>query len=344
MTSDLDEDGFELVEDHFMSAGSMEAEWVSPAHWCHHFVPKARDISGPSNCSVCSKVLHTAAARVPDWQQCIVCQTSVHNLCSRKISDKPCPGFGELPVELSIDFPTVVGLDVQNFRCAHCSENIAFRNALFSEARQCHYMGKYYCVKCMPDNLVKPLPALMVHNWDPTPRPVCALAFAMLSALWSEHCIIIPPRSRLSLHAEELGDFMRVRDQLRAMMSFIKTCRFARSSHHDADLLGACSRLHSTNVSMEILVRLADDKTYLGELVRIRDSCSKHIKTDCELCRLKGFYCTVCSSQEIVYPFDMGLARCPCGSLMHERCCNSAGRGDAEPECSRCMRRRLQAQ
>ena len=47
----------------------------------------------------------------------------------------------------------------------------------------------------------------------------------------------------------------------------------------------------------------------------------KHVSS-CPLCTLKGFYCEICKSSQILYPFDTDFTkRCEkCKTVFHSKC------------------------
>lgn len=50
-------------------------------------------------------------------------------------------------------------------------------------------------------------------------------------------------------------------------------------------------------------------------------ACEGHIKRDCPLCQARGFFCELCDSDRVIFPFDGDVKQCPtCRSAFHTMC------------------------
>ena len=102
------------------------------------------------------------------------------------------------------------GLHVQNYRCADCKVDIGYESALFAEARQCFYSGRYMCPECHRNDM-EVIPACVIFNWDfvrPLHPPAIACGRLVLCSVpcpcvtpLSNHT---PPRSTMPLRHPSL--------------------------------------------------------------------------------------------------------------------------------------------
>lgn len=67
-----------------------------------------------------------------------------------------------------------VGLSKQEFKCADCQTPVLLNNSRLDD-----YDGLYYCYQCHWGDLEK-IPARILHNWDPTPKPVSRKSLQMI--------------------------------------------------------------------------------------------------------------------------------------------------------------------
>lgn len=136
------------------------------------------------------------------------CYYRCHSKCMNLIT-KPCVRSKvshQSEYELSIC--PEIGLDRQDYRCAECrapislSENVLSTclvplervlstedltgvyaiGGVPSEARQCDYVGQYYCSTCHWNDTAV-IPARVIHNWEFEPRKVPSTATAKWARL-----------------------------------------------------------------------------------------------------------------------------------------------------------------
>jgi hypothetical protein len=250
-------------------------------------------------------------------------------------------------------------LTSKNSLCSGCGEDLTIANA-----RWCAYSGNYYCPKCHSGKS-SILPARVIKQWnfkiakvsdwaydylrENWNRPVLDVAGLLAVASTSERTrslglgplpISLPiplslPRLPLtgkkSAPVSVIIHLSSLRERLVSVAEFIRSCR-----NGQRQLANLTDRLHllwsSTLWSMQDLV---DARTGKLEpiLERSLQAYSSHVR-GCDTCSGKGFVCEICSSREVIYPFDTKTASCPhCKALFHESCWrNNPGK------CPKCVR------
>ncbi|KAK2187636.1 hypothetical protein NP493_159g02083 [Ridgeia piscesae] len=228
------------------------------------------------------------------------------------------------------------GLSSQSYRCAECRTKIGFQRGL-PEARQCDYNGDYYCDMCHWNDTAV-IPARVLHNWDFEPRKVCRASKQFLRLLFPRPVLHIQQiNPMLFSYVEELNDTKRLREEIIIMKRYFLSCKAALDSKL---LLQLQPRQHfvetSDMYSMKDLVDVATD-VLLPELAKIHASIAQHIKTDCQVCQLKGYICELCDLREVLFPFDSIALVCPqCSTVLHRHCYMQSGRHC--PNCERLSR------
>jgi len=83
------------------------------------------------------------------------------------------------------------------------------------------------------------------------------------------------------------------------------------------------------------------DETLEGTIKTCLTLGRKHIG-ECQRCKLKGFFCEICNSNELIFPFETETTvTCPtCYSCFHKSCFKNP---ENCPKCKRISQRRLQA-
>ncbi|KAF2359826.1 putative zinc-RING and/or ribbon [Trinorchestia longiramus] len=246
------------------------------------------------------------------------------------------------------------GLSAQGFRCAECNQPITNRgrgeaegeygdqpphstpslllactpaphkSVAWSEPRLCHYSGMYFCPACHWGDCAV-LPALVVHNWDFTPRPVSRCAFQLLLYCYRKPLLDLRV---LNVHLftllQELCEVKKLREDLLLMKQYLCSCRGAvqeRLLHRLA------SRQHFVDSPhLYSLQDLCD--LYLGvllpQLQAIHREYDLHIRTVCKVCQGRGHICLNCrADKDILYPFESRAVQCSdCYAVMHSECYN----------------------
>lgn len=99
--------------------------------------------------------------------------------------------------------------------------------------RFCEYLGKYLCTGCHR-NQISVIPARVLERWDFSSHPVSVFAYRLLEQIWTF------PLFRVSDLNAALYDKVRTlrlakqrRTQLRYVLDFVQSCRFADESKAD---------------------------------------------------------------------------------------------------------------
>ena len=79
------------------------------------------------------------------------------------------------------------------------------------QARLCHYTGNYYCPVCHWND-ARPIPGLVIQNWDFTERRVCRTSFRQLNQFYKKILINIEQQNpQLFSFVEELQQIKKLR-------------------------------------------------------------------------------------------------------------------------------------
>ena len=304
----------------------------------HHFVIRALPSKFEGDCEVCArplKVLIKASRRM----QCVHCKLNVHKRCHAGIA-RQCVAQREPLDGLSTDICPDQGLCAQGYKCAECSVDIGFGGFFGAPPVVCDYTGRYYCQECHKGE-VRVIPARVLRSWQFQLFAVSRTSREILIAMHNRPCLDVEALNpELFQHVEELAELRRLRQQLRRMLSFLFSCRFARSSGVLSQLRGRRHFLTSSRwYSLKDLMDLRDGGLLASMAETVR-GCVEHIKKKCELCKAQGFYCEHCRRHDaILYPFDDDTARCPaCNAGFHRRCFEAMA---ICPKCVRMENRRL---
>lgn len=243
----------------------------------------------------------------------------------------------------------------KNSNCSGCGQDLRKETS-----RWCSYSGNYYCPNCH-SNKKSILPARVVQHWNFKPGKVSDYAYTHLLTNWSRPVldvsglveqanerneksfglplslpvrlpIKIPllPRNKHS-PVTVILTLNALRERLTTAAEFVRSCRTGQR------LLGTMQdRLHllwsSTLWSMLDLVE-ADSGKLEPLLKKTIDLFSRHVHS-CDSCSGKGFVCEICTSKEVIYPFDLNTVSCPnCKGLFHESCWKSN-----PGKCPKCVR------
>merc|ERR1719223_1115570 len=218
---------------------------------------------------------------------------------------------------IPIDF----GLPAQNYRCFECETPIGI---IYGPPRHCAFTGKYYCNKCH-DNSLSVIPARVVFNWDLSARSVCKRARCFISRVQHDPLIEInETNSTLYSHVPALENVRKLRIRLQKMEPYLTTCVKGKEVYnqfiHGREYL--TKDLHRYSVSDLVEFQEESLETLLLQLY---EAGRKHISL-CESCGLKGFFCELCRSNKLIYPFETEeTTSCSkCGSCFHATCFKSS--------------------
>eukprot|EP00794_Sanderia_malayensis_P018739 gene18740-20628_t len=314
-----------------------EAPSESPQHvkkvLGHEFARQGK-ASANYFCDCCGS---TIWALMHTLYKCIACSFYCHKKCLNSV-DKPCVSKKVSGSLCITEIAPECGMSTQQYRCADCRRRFVFRDGYF-QARLCDYTGQFYCSNCHW-NETQLIPARVIHNWDFMPRKVSRQSKHLLKLLATKPIVCLKEiNPALFNFVEDLRDVRALREQILSMKSYLVACRLAVD---EKLLLLLKDRQHFVeNSDMYTLLDLNDvfSGELLEELSRITAMFCTHIKFDCVLCQGKGFFCEVCRSDDILYPFDFSSQKCPdCQAVFHRSCLN---RGNC-PKCKRLAQRKEQ--
>lgn len=224
----------------------------------------------------------------------------------------------------------------QNYRCAGCGMKVAVEYA--HRFRYCEYLGRYFCTGCHTNQLAL-IPGKVLTKWDFTRCPVSNFSYRLLDQMMSDPLFRISDLNpSLYRKVKQLERTRQLRLQLYYMKDFIFTCRFADELQQKLkETLKKAPNYLLTDVEVFSMSDLQQVRT--GVMTNhFRDlflSCKHHVD-ECPLCQARGFVCEVCSSSEVIFPWQLQrVAQCRgCGACFHNNCWNGA-------PCPRCQRRSL---
>ncbi|KAL4225768.1 Differentially expressed in FDCP 8 [Mactra antiquata] len=289
--------------------------------------------SGSTSKHYCEKCNAVIWGVLQEWYKCSDCGYCAHLKCLNQIT-RTCASVKvqEDPV-YSMEICYEKGLSSQNYRCAECRGQISFKSG-YSEPRLCDYSGNYFCELChWNDSML--IPARVLHNWDFDEWKVCRASKQYLKLMEKKAVIRIQDiNPMLFSFVDELNEVKKMREELLIMKRYILLCAVAMNEKLLLQLKGRQHFVESSDIySMRDLIDVHRD-SLLPELVQVHSSWAQHIKTDCELCRAKGFICELCDMDEILFPFDNIAVVCSkCSYVLHRHC--FAKRSGVCPRCER---------
>ncbi|XP_076471617.1 differentially expressed in FDCP 8 homolog A-like [Babylonia areolata] len=271
---------------------------------------------------------------VQEWRKCLDCGYKCHDKCVPQITRncamtkvKENPTF---IMEICPRHPK--GLLAQDYRCAECKAQILVADGV--EPRLCEYNGRYYCDLCHWNDLMY-LPAQILLNWEFEKYKVCRASKQFLKLMMRKAVINVQEvNPMLFNYVEQLSDIKNLREELLMMKRYILACPTAMQAKL---LLQLSSRPHFVECSDRYSLQdlLDSDEKLIPELVQVHSSWAQHIKTDCELCQGRGYFCELCTSKEVLFPFDNIAVVCSgCSAVMHRICFAQ------QVTCPKCERRR----
>lgn len=242
------------------------------------------------------------------------------------------PDYSMLVSKLT-HIPLESGLASQNYSCEDCNTPLGIN---MENIRVCGYSGYYYCERCFcASGEEAVIPARILYNWDFNKYPVSMKASKFLHEVQNHPIFDMKTiNSRLYIVVKEMANLQALRMQLNILRGYLFTCNKPvveelKKLIWPREYLFEHVHLYSVADLLEIstgsLSRL---------LVKVVLFARDHVLS-CTLCRLKGFICEVCSSQTIIYPFDLQNYKChTCNAVFHLGCFNRL------KPCPKCKRQR----
>ncbi|XP_071085103.1 run domain Beclin-1-interacting and cysteine-rich domain-containing protein-like [Haliotis cracherodii] len=217
----------------------------------------------------------------------------------------------------------------QNYRCAGCGMKV--EPAYVKRFRYCEYLGKYFC-QCCHSNSVDLVPGRVLRKWDFTRYYVSNFAHDLLAKIFMDPLFnILDINALLFRRVRNLETIRDCRKQLFHLKSFLRVCKQGSRLLDDIEKLPRHWLDETTVFSMEDLTRVKS-----GDMVNQLKNCVhnalSHIQ-DCPFCQGLGFICELCSSHDIIFPFQLDkVDQCPDCHACYHRSCYIPGKC---PKCSR---------
>ncbi|CAN9508737.1 unnamed protein product [Ophioblennius macclurei] len=226
--------------------------------------------------------------------------------------------------------PSEKGLDTQGFKCAGCPRQIGPSRG---RARLCEFSGRYYCDVCHSGE-TSVIPSRMVHNWDLMPRQVSTKAVRLLAQVEQEPLLDLEQLNPdLGMHSESMAQAQKLRQKLRLLGDYLLTCRSGACKTLQARMGQRTYLLQSSQLYSVLDLRQIAEGRYAHFLLALLHYASSHV-FQCDLCTQRGFFCQICQSNEIIFPFQLETTtRCQdCKAVFHLAC---KAAGSACPRCER---------
>lgn len=166
--------------------------------------------------------------------------------------------------------------------------------------------------------------------------PVSNFAKDLLQSIFSDPLYDISAVSKGALYRQKpvLAQARQCRIELKMLREYMHTCRSGSSLLSAID---ASSHL-ATEPNVYSLEELVSIKQGVGvpALQSLIKQCIEHV-TQCPLCMAKGFYCELCRSDEILFPFmKEKISRCEaCNDVFHQKCWSVVSNRENDAFCLR---------
>ncbi|KAL3994923.1 hypothetical protein ACH3XW_23715 [Acanthocheilonema viteae] len=227
--------------------------------------------------------------------------------------------------------PHEKGLDSQDFRCLSCRKSIG---PTFASYRKCGFDEKYYCDGCFNKGGESVIPSRLIRNWDGHPRHVCRSNMAFIEKIRDKAILRLDQiNPQLYAHSRALNSVKFLREKLSLSAMYLQSCRKSVAEDLESrvwpkDYLYKDIQLYSFTDLLTVLS--GHMESHLNNLLNFT---AEHIRR-CLLCSQKGFICEICSSAEVIYPFQLEVtSRCmECFSVYHKKCLE-------KQRCPKCTRR-----
>ncbi|XP_015773447.1 PREDICTED: pleckstrin homology domain-containing family M member 3-like [Acropora digitifera] len=207
---------------------------------------------------------------------------------------------------------------------------------IYGEFKVCTYDACYYCFECHQSE-EHIIPARVLHNWDLRKHQVSKQCKLFLLQIEEEPLFNIDETNPTLYNViKELHKVKLLRLQLQNLKGFVFTCKDTIAEEvrrrmwpreYLWDDIHQYSLLDLTQVQSGQLAQ---------HLKKIIAHCTKHVYK-CKLCCQKGFFCEICNSPKIIYPFEVKTTtQCnKCKAVYHKACIITRA-------CPKCIRRRKQ--
>ncbi|XP_031555951.1 differentially expressed in FDCP 8-like, partial [Actinia tenebrosa] len=205
-----------------------------------------------------------------------------------------------------------------------------------SEARLCDYSGQFFCEDCHWNDQVI-IPARVIHNWDFSLYKVSRQTKQFLDLMIKKPLLDLEQLNpALFKFVGELREIKRLREEILIMKKYFMSCRMALESKLLLHLQDHQHFVDNSNVySLQDILEV-ENGSMLPFVTRVHSLFLTHIKSDCELCRAKGFVCETCKVNEIIFAFDPHAVQCAkCRTVFHKLCFKK----DSCPKCQRIRKR-----
>ncbi|KAJ1519867.1 hypothetical protein ONE63_004109 [Megalurothrips usitatus] len=217
----------------------------------------------------------------------------------------------------------------QSYRCAGCGMKVAPSYA--HRFRYCEYLGRYFCTGCH-SNQSAAIPARVLTKWDFTRYPVSNFSYRLLDSMFMDPLFdVLTHNSGLYRKARALDRCRKFRLQLHYLKDLIFNCRFAK------ELQEVLEREPPYMFSeIDVYSMMDFEQVKQGELAsRLQTllALGNEHTSQCELCLARGFVCELCTSKEIIFPWQIArVSQCKdCGACYHTKCLSPSA-------CPRCKR------
>ena len=263
------------------------------------------------------------------------------------VLDNSEPSTQEFLLQLN-QIGSEVGLDQQDYKCYSCGRPIGM---IYGRYRSCKFDGYNYCIDCHKNDEAV-IPSRVLFNWDFKRYHVSKKNKKLLDATESDPLLDVKVASPLLYTVvPELATCLDLRTQLFFLHAYIFTCQESvalelRKIVWPKEHLFEHVHLYSVNDITQVV-----SGQLLAQIRKAITFARKHVLS-CSLCSQKGFICELCSSPQIIYPFDTSSTRrCEaCKAVFHRTCVtdkllvtpgSSTRLKEKCPRCLRIRRRKL---
>lgn len=171
-------------------------------------------------------------------------------------------------------------------------------------SRLCEFDGKHYCCDCMAADPYA-IPSRIINNWDFRKYSVSQKAAAFLNEYKYRAFIdmkLVNPD--IYTYVNDMRELKTLRIQLNYIRAYVFTCSAGISEKLKKQLWNKeylYEHIHRYSISdLE-----QTSKGFLAEqLSKVVQFGQEHIY-NCAVCSQKGYFCELCQSNSILFPFDI---------------------------------------
>lgn len=255
-------------------------------------------------------------------------------------SREPPASWTPLVTEVHFYVPHGGTVADQHGECYACRGAISAGRAALNRGRYCHYTGRFFCRRCFGQGWRSAILGRVVHDWDFRELPVNRQSAEFLRAVAAEPVIDVAALNpRLYAAVPLLQDVRLVRRRACHLRDYIACCPRLAPDDECRALLQRLPSHHYTTTEMYSLDDLRSLSAVLARLLAAVQVWVAHV-TACELCTQKGFYCELCHSDTLIYPYQVhDVVQCPqCNGVFHRACFAATS---VCPKCLRMVARQL---